>query len=754
MRIRGAVIATALVITLSAGCSSAQVGLGPSWPQLLETIEKGAPDQNFAQVKSFKERFGVGNKEKQEAAYILGRMLQANPQLSVATSASDGTKSGGGIADAVNYFEEASGLASLRERAQLHAVECATAANDEQLLRKVLQEQIADPGIKDAVRKAGLAYSLAQSYLRTQETDSAFSLFSKIRTEAPDSNFAYGSGYYLADAALNGQNSGVSPAEAIELFRAYIRKNPDGKFAREIVSKMKDLSSREGATYTPSAADHELWGQVYHVSGDSTNALAEFKRGPANAHVTQKVMCLFRLGRGQEARDLLLQGIAQSPALNYANVADLISQPLTREQTRTFWQQVLAAKPQKADIALWNIAIRSEPAEGANYYRRVISEYPTSEFAPESCWWLFWNYAKQAPKNASMIGNALAVAHEGIAKYPETRAGERLGFWTGKMYELQHKPAQAAAAYRALAERVPSSYYAHRAMFLLAVIGPQAGAASNSASTSAARPKAKDLGFATFPDRRDARSEWSWPAPGEIMSAKSLSEKYGATVSELFKLRQLDECVEVLPAEVSPEFKSALLARIGKPLSAINAAKKGLSGEPRLNAHWQLCYPLEYAATVKAEATAKRVDPYLAHALIREESHYYHRALSRSKAIGLMQLLPGTAYGVAKRLGVQVQSQDDFFQPAINIKLGTDYLSYVLGRYSGNALMAVASYNGGPNAVKTWLARHEQTGIGDYDYFVENIPVRETRDYVRKVFGSYWNYLSIYGAYPMKVAKS
>ncbi len=106
-----------------------------------------------------------------------------------------------------------------------------------------------------------------------------------------------------------------------------------------------------------------------------------------------------------------------------------------------------------------------------------------------------------------------------------------------------------------------------------------------------------------------------------------------------------------------------------------------------------------------------------------------------------MQLLPGTAYGVAKRLGVAVGSQDDFFKPDINIKLGTDYLAYVLGRYNGSALFAVASYNGGPNAVKNWLRAHEETGTGDLDYFVENIPVRETRDYVAKssaLIGTTW----------------
>ena len=59
-------------------------------------------------------------------------------------------------------------------------------------------------------------------------------------------------------------------------------------------------------------------------------------------------------------------------------------------------------------------------------------------------------------------------------------------------------------------------------------------------------------------------------------------------------------------------------------------------------------------------------------------------------------------------------------------------------------MLAVASYNGGPNAVKRWMIKHKASGIQDMDYFVENIPFRETRGYVRKVFANYWNYETLY----------
>ena len=116
-------------------------------------------------------------------------------------------------------------------------------------------------------------------------------------------------------------------------------------------------------------------------------------------------------------------------------------------------------------------------------------------------------------------------------------------------------------------------------------------------------------------------------------------------------------------------------------------------------------------------------------------------AVSSSNALGLMQLLPGTAMGVAKRLGVKLNGNKDIHKPEYNIKFGIDYIAYTMGRHDGSALFAVASYNGGPNAVASW---RKKISTADLDYFVENIPFLETRDYVKKVFGSYWNYEAIY----------
>src|SRR5262249_53535381 len=104
-------------------------------------------------------------------------------------------------------------------------------------------------------------------------------------------------------------------------------------------------------------------------------------------------------------------------------------------------------------------------------------------------------------------------------------------------------------------------------------------------------------------------------------------------------------------------------------------------------------------------------------------------------------LMPSTAFGVAKKLKVPLSAVRDIHRPEINIKLGIDYLAYTISRFVGNAMLAVASYNAGPNGVAGFVKKYT---LADPDMFVEQIPYLETRDYVRKVFSSYWNYKAIY----------
>lgn len=154
---------------------------------------------------------------------------------------------------------------------------------------------------------------------------------------------------------------------------------------------------------------------------------------------------------------------------------------------------------------------------------------------------------------------------------------------------------------------------------------------------------------------------------------------------------------------------------------------------------WKVAYPTGLLPTIKGQG-ASGVDPYLVAAIIREESQYDWQAVSRVGAIGLMQVMPGTANTVAQRLGLPAVGRDDLFDQETNIRIGVHYVEQLLEQFSGNVVLTIASYNAGPMAVGGWIALHRGRS---QDEFIELIPYQETRQYVKRVLRSYREYIRL-----------
>lgn len=154
---------------------------------------------------------------------------------------------------------------------------------------------------------------------------------------------------------------------------------------------------------------------------------------------------------------------------------------------------------------------------------------------------------------------------------------------------------------------------------------------------------------------------------------------------------------------------------------------------------WKVAYPTGLVPTIK-EQGAKGVDPYLVAAIIREESQYDWKAVSRVGAIGLMQVMPGTANAVAQRSGFPPVVREDLFDQETNIRIGVRYVEQLLDQFSGNLAQTIAAYNAGPVVVGNWVALHRSRS---QDEFVELIPYQETRQYVKRVLRSYREYIRL-----------
>ncbi len=130
----------------------------------------------------------------------------------------------------------------------------------------------------------------------------------------------------------------------------------------------------------------------------------------------------------------------------------------------------------------------------------------------------------------------------------------------------------------------------------------------------------------------------------------------------------------------------------------------------------------------------ERVDPALVHALSRQESEFNAGAKSPVGASGLMQLMPATARGIARRYKVQY-SQSQLTNAAYNQQLGEAFLNDLIDGYSGSYFLALAAYNAGPGRVKEWMEIYGDPRNPDVDPidWIERIPFTETRRYVIKI---------------------
>ncbi|NWL77935.1 lytic murein transglycosylase [Pseudomonas taiwanensis] len=149
-------------------------------------------------------------------------------------------------------------------------------------------------------------------------------------------------------------------------------------------------------------------------------------------------------------------------------------------------------------------------------------------------------------------------------------------------------------------------------------------------------------------------------------------------------------------------------------------------------------FPMAHRSALTQQAKIRGLHSSWVFAITRQESAFMADARSGVGAMGLMQLMPGTAKETARKFGIPLGSPKQAFNPDVNIQLGAAYLSQVHGQFNGNRVLASAAYNAGPGRVRQWLKGADHLS---YDVWVESIPFDETRQYVQNVL----SYSVIYG---------
>lgn len=281
----------------------------------------------------------------------------------------------------------------------------------------------------------------------------------------------------------------------------------------------------------------------------------------------------------------------------------------------------------------------------------------------------------------------------------------RAAYWAGLAATKMHQPENAKQWYRLAAQHM-HTFYGQMAAYALG--------------------NADDYYAAFF--RRSVRIPSTDTEQGSLADAAKYLYKNGHE-----KERDIFLGALLAKNKDNPEKIIPLAKELHSPRIALSAAKaaydKGiLIGDalfPRLN--------------VPRNAD---VEPALTLGIIRQESMFDPYAQSSARALGLMQLLPGTAQHIAQKNGLAHRNTAELFEPQHNMVLGQAYLNSMLTRYGGNVPLAAAAYNAGPGNVDNWVAEMGDPS-GDKNSWVdwvERIPFYETRNYVQRVWESYQVY--------------
>ncbi len=251
-------------------------------------------------------------------------------------------------------------------------------------------------------------------------------------------------------------------------------------------------------------------------------------------------------------------------------------------------------------------------------------------------------------------------------------------------------------------------------------------------------------------------------APIQIVNGPTVSDDAKAAFaknSRVTAIRLLSGAGEkrLLPAFFShlahrlenPEERAALAAlavELDQLWLSVRVAKVSARRGARLE---DFAYPKN--ALPNAKGSKVTIERALVYAVSRQESEFNPRAKSHAGALGLMQMMPGTAKQVTKKLGLKYRKAALLDKPSYNVTLGTAFLGDLLGRFNGSYMKTIAGYNAGPGRVSQWNKRYGDPLKGEIEAvdWIESIPFNETRNYVKRVMENVQVYRTLFGEEPL-----
>jgi soluble lytic murein transglycosylase len=385
------------------------------------------------------------------------------------------------------------------------------------------------------------------------------------------------------------------------------------------------------------------------------------------------------------------------------------------------------------DALIWSAAIHEEesrPEERIRTLEHILDAHPEGDMRDQAAWLLVWDRWRLGD-----MASTVETCDRVLGLIPRDRHRYALGrtlYWRGRALTSLGRTEEAEASFQTVLRRYPLSFYSLLSHARLGELRDRQSADEILRMVVGAdRSITPPIGMGLEPERLAlpafqrgiafTRLGLTTPARWEFDAMK-----LGRTGAENWLLAWLYDAVEDpshahgIARRKQPEFRHHY------PVG-------------RHREKWEIAFPRPFLDLVKEHEAENTVPAEFALAIMREESGFNPRIESWANAVGLMQLLIPTAQGLARESEGRIQ-RETLQIPDRNIQLGMRFLGQLLSQF-GHPALAAAGYNAGAGAVRKWMRARGELPL---DEFVESIPYRQTRRYVKSVMSSYGSYAYLY----------
>ncbi len=372
-----------------------------------------------------------------------------------------------------------------------------------------------------------------------------------------------------------------------------------------------------------------------------------------------------------------------------------------------------------ADEALWQAGMayerRGRYGDARVLFLELAKSHPASAYADRAAWRA--GFALYQTRQYTAAAKAFARMAE---RASENHLRDQGYYWAGKCYQKLGRTAEAKGWMARATEGFPMSYYSARARAVLGETGD--------GLFDASRPSATPLDGQIYePSAHVYR--------GDALAALGLYRDAEREYDRARRIHARDGfALEGLMRRYERVHAMHKAFRVSSQLAMLQRGQ----GVPLTLARFRQLYPIYYWGEIHRTARKIDLDPHLVIAIMRQESAFHAEAVSRAGARGLMQVMPATGRKMARRVKLENFSVEDLFDPQVSILLGGVHLADHMKAFQNDAHrqfgLALAAYNAGPDVAKRWAKR---LPARDFDEFVERIPYKETRNYVKLVYRNY-----------------